>query len=120
MPDYGSGHWYTEEGEARHWQEDGKRTTLRHARSQNLFPSVSGILGMISNDFLNSWKIDNHLKLAFCNRPKMKDTEEAYLRRIRGMAGEEQGQILDFGTRTHAALEAINNHYLDEQRRNTK
>ena len=115
MADYGSGHWYTDEGVAKHWQEDGKKTTLRHARKQNLFPSVSGILGMISNDFLNNWKTENHIRIAYQNKAKKGESEDNYIKRVKGMAYSQQGDILDFGTRTHAAIELINNHYIDEQ-----
>ena len=115
MADTGSGHWYTSEGEARHWQEDGKKTTLRHARKQNLYPSVSGILGVVANEGLMKWKIDNHIKLAMANRPLMHEDEKAYVRRMRKLANTEQGKTLDFGTNIHASIEKINDYLLDEQ-----
>lgn len=114
MADAGSGHWYTSDGEARHWQEDGKRTTLRHARKQNLYPSVSGILGIIANAGLEKWKIDTHIKLAMANRPKFEEDEKTYVRRIRRLANADRDDILEFGSRIHEAIEKINDYYIDE------
>jgi hypothetical protein len=120
MADFGSGHWYTSDGKPKHWQKDGKKTTLRHARTQNLSPSVSAIIGVISNDFLNSWKIGKHLEFAYAHKPWKNETQSDYVQRVKRMARSEQGETLDFGTRTHAALEAINKYYIDEQRPDTE
>jgi len=38
-----SGHWYDRDGAPRHWQESGKKTTLAHARKQDLAMSVTSI-----------------------------------------------------------------------------
>ncbi len=57
-----SQHWYTMQAEACHWQEDGKPTTLRHARRQNLVPSVSSVLGVIEKPQLSKWKADEMVR----------------------------------------------------------
>lgn len=112
----GSGHWYTLEGEARHWQEGGKRTTLRHARKQNLFPSVSGILGVVNNEFLGNWRIENHLRLAYHNPRRQREWETDYIKRIKRLARQDRDSILEFGTQVHANIEKILLHILEQRK----
>lgn len=49
------GHWYQKDGEPRHFQDDGKATNLRHARKQELYPSVTTVLGIVDKYNLNLW-----------------------------------------------------------------
>lgn len=110
-----AGHWYTSDAEAKHWQEDGVATNLRHARKQNLYPSVSAIIGVIAKDWLEIWKVKEHLKKAHSNRPWRNESELDYIKRIRRMVRKEGDETLEFGSRVHAALETLNNHYINEQ-----
>ena len=120
MADFGSGHWYTSDGKAKHWQEDGKPTNLRHARKQNLFPSVSAIIGVVAKDWLVIWKVNEHLKRAYSHKPYANESEEDYVKRIKRMVSSDQGETLEFGTKIHAAIETINKHYIDEQESTSK
>lgn len=49
-------HWYTPQGEARHFI-NGRATTLRDARKENLLPSVTTILGILDKPALTNWKL---------------------------------------------------------------
>lgn len=51
------GHWYTKSGEANHFQANGSATTLRHARKENLYPSVTEIIKVIDKPALTNWKL---------------------------------------------------------------
>lgn len=52
------GHFYTQDGKPCHYQPDGSDTTLRHARKQNLVPSVTTITDIIKNEGLQHWLIN--------------------------------------------------------------
>lgn len=52
------GHWYTKDGEPKH------DSTLREARAENLFPSVTTILEELSKPQLEKWKIMQGIKVA--------------------------------------------------------
>ena len=112
MPE--GGHWYKHDGTACHFQGDGKRTTLREARKQNLYPSVSGIIGLLANDGLDVWRVNTHILIAADNRRKYEEEDKDYVRRIRGIAGRDKDAILDFGTGVHDGIEQINNWFIKE------
>ena len=59
------GHWYTQEGKPCHWQEDGKDTTMRHARKQGLVPSVTGILDIMDKPGLTKYLVNQTLEAAY-------------------------------------------------------
>ena len=109
-------HWYTLTGEACHVQPDGKNTTLRHARKQNLVPSVSGILGMVEKTHLTKWKCDQMVKKCIDNPHIDGESERDYIDRIHGYAKIDQHKILDFGNRVHKAIEEFNLGKFDESK----
>ena len=101
-------HWYTLAGEACHRQPDGKATTLREARTQNLVPSVSGIIGLIERPHLTKWKCDNMIKTTLKNPYVPGEPEQDYITRIHGYANIDKQKTLDFGSRVHKAIEEYN------------
>ena len=109
-----SQHWYTMDGNACHRQSDGKPTTLRHARKQNLVPSVSGILGMIEKPQLTKWKADMMVRKCIENPYKPGEAEQDYIDRMHGFAKQDKNEILGFGTRVHNAIEMWNLGKYDE------
>jgi len=109
-------HWYTLTGEACHVQPDGKNTTLRHARKQNLVPSVSGILGMVEKTHLTKWKCDQMVRKCIENPHIAGEDERDYIDRIHGYNKIDQHQILDFGNRLHKAIEEFNLGKFDESK----
>ena len=101
-------HWYTLTGEACHVQPNGKNTTLREARKQNLVPSVSGILGMVEKTHLTKWKCNQMVKKCIEYPHIDGEAERDYIDRIHGYAKIDQHKILDFGNRVHNAIEEFN------------
>ena len=101
-------HWYTLAGEACHYQESGKPTTLREARKQNLVPSVSGVLGMIEKPHLTKWKCDEMIRKCLSNPHINGEPEREYIDRIHGYSNIDKHSILDFGNRVHKAIEQFN------------
>jgi hypothetical protein len=107
-------HWYTQEGKPRHWQEDGKSTTLRHARVQDLVPSVTSILNELNKPQLNDWKTKEALKMAMETARGDVEPLDHYIRRVLGLTGQKTGQAAEFGTRFHAEAEKVNLYLMRE------
>ena len=109
------GHWYTKEGKPRHFQDNGKATTLRDARRENLVCSVTGILDVVSNPGLTTYFINQHLQAAYHNPPEIGldgignivyDIDYIdWCKEVRQMAGEHSKQARDKGSAIHHALE---------------
>ena len=104
------GHFYTKSGQPCHYQPDGKDTTLRHARKQDLVPSVTGILDVVSNPGLTTYFINQHLEAAWLlgsrdiDQTEL-DNYETYCKEVRQMAGEHSKQARDKGSAIHHQLE---------------
>ena len=107
------GHWYDTSGLAAHKQPDGRNTTLRHARRQNLLPSVTTIIGQLEKPQLTKWKADKCIASAYERPPREGETVRDYQNRIHQSLKDEQTEILDFGTRIHKAIEDVNNNTFD-------
>jgi len=102
------GHWYTKEGHAQHWQENGKPTTLREARKENLFPSVTTILDVLNKQGLNEWKTREAIKTASVTPRGEVETEYNYLKRVMAISYETTRGAADFGTEFHREAEKVN------------
>lgn len=81
-----SGHWYTRDGVPQYTVEakkGGQRaTTLRDARTMNLVPSVTTILGVAAKPALLAW-MQQQVLMAALTLPKVdSETEEQYIARI--------------------------------------
>ena len=92
------GHWYEKDGTPKHWQEDGKDTTLRHARKQELYPSVTTIGGIKYKFGLERWKIETVCKYALTQTDKD-------VKVVVKEAFEELDQQAQDGTDIHDVLE---------------
>ena len=106
------GHWYTETGEPRHWQDDGKATTLRHARKQHLFPSVTTVLDVAAKPALTYWLQEQAVLQTLEDGydydhyvEQMVGTRAEYAKFIIGAAKEKTLAKADEGTDIHAVLE---------------
>ena len=106
-------HWYSTGGLPVHVQPDGKNTTLRHARKQNLLPSVTTLIGQLEKPQLSKWKADKCIAESFNNPPREGEAVRDYQNRIHQSLKDEQTDILDFGTRIHKAIEDVNNGTFD-------
>ena len=109
-------HWYSLAGVACHVQPNGKATTLREARTQNLVPSVSGVLGMIDKPHLTKWKCDQMIHHCIDHPYQAGESHQEYKNRIHGYAKIDKHEILDFGTRVHKAIEDFNLGTFDESK----
>ena len=60
-----SGHWYTKEGEPMYTIVGAngveRNTTLRDAKSLELVPSVTTVMGMVAKPALENWKMNQLL-----------------------------------------------------------
>ncbi|MBX3744141.1 MAG: hypothetical protein KF833_02425 [Verrucomicrobiae bacterium] len=106
-----AGHWYREDGTPVHRlpTSDGRGerpTTIRDAKRLGLYPSVTGILGILAKPGLEKWKLDQ-VALATLRTPKAQEESEDYwCNRVRTVAFEQVEQAADLGTMIHGALEA--------------
>ncbi|MCP5523713.1 MAG: hypothetical protein H7A46_19425 [Verrucomicrobiales bacterium] len=104
------GHWYRADGTPVHRlpTADGsgdRATTLRDAKKLGLFPSVTGILGVLAKPGLEKWKLDQ-VALACLRAPKQEqESEDYWCNRVRNAAFEQVEQAADLGTMVHGALE---------------
>jgi hypothetical protein len=104
-----SGHWYDQDANAFHTivGKNGKErnTTLADAKRLHLFPSVSGILGVLGKDSLSDWKHRQITEAAFMTQPKPGEFPAAYHTRIIEAAFKQVGDAAERGTRIHKAIE---------------
>jgi len=106
-----SQHWYTQEGKPQYTvvAKNGNQrpTTLRDARTMNLYPSVTTILGVADKPGLEAWKL-NQMMMACMTLPKLTDeSEEAYIDRIKTDSKEHARMAAERGTTIHGALESF-------------
>ena len=111
-----SDHWYNEEGCPQHFRADGRPTTLREARKENLFPSATTIIGILDKPQLTKWIKDQVAKAAFEHRPSEGESPEGYANRINNLAYRQTSEAANYGTRFHKAAEDyFNGEGLDEE-----
>jgi len=105
-------HWYNAKGEAcfEVLKADGKgykKTTVREARRDNLFPGITGCLAMQAAPELNRW-LENGLIDAAGENPKDWDEDhKAYRNRIKRIGGAKSHQARSVGTCIHKAGEQV-------------
>jgi hypothetical protein len=116
-------HWYDHQGNPRHYQPDGKATTLRHARKQDLSPSTTGVLDQTDKPGLTKYLINQTMLAAFSTplvyKPAkldignpdqigrgiaLRDYPE-WCKEVRQIAGEHSKNARDKGSSVHKALE---------------
>lgn len=110
------GHWYRPDGTPAYTivgKNGAERpVTLRDARKENLFPSVTGIIKNLALPALEKWK-RNQLLLAALTLPKKAgESESAWLVRVERDWQEEGRAAAERGTAIHAAIEK---HFRGEQ-----
>ena len=105
-----SGHWYAPNGEPRYTilAKNGieRATTLRDARKEGWYPSVTGIIRCAAVPGLEKWK-RKQLGLALLTLPRLPDeTEDAFLLRAEKDAEEQALKAREKGTEIHGYLES--------------
>src|SRR3990170_2052467 len=103
------GHWYTKSGKTC-YEIVGKNgvlrpTTLRDARTLNLLPSVTSILGMLPKPALITWMKKQVLMSALTLTRLPDEPDEAYIARILADADEQARMAREKGTAIHGAIE---------------
>ena len=107
--DSDSGHWYAQDGSPA-YRIKGKNgvernTTLRDAKSLNLVPSVTTILGIVAKPGLTNW-LQQQVLLAALTLPRIDgESEENWLQRVMSDAKSTGREAADRGTRMHGELE---------------
>ena len=104
-------HWYTAEGEPCHSQPDGKKTTLRHARKQNLLPSVTSVLSIIPKQAVEDWRVQQAV-IATMQCMSEPDgamlTAEEMMGKVSERLESNTGTGRRFGSEMHEIVEYIN------------
>jgi len=105
-------HWYTKDGKPCHTQPDGKDTTLRHARKQDLVPSVTEITNVMDKPGLNRYLINQTLEAAYNSWDALVDRQGlldidylTWCKEIRQKASEHSEQAKLAGIAIHDALD---------------
>lgn len=105
-----AGHWYDRNGEAKHTivGKNGKirSTTLRDARSEGWYPSVTTIMKVLASPELDKWKQQQVLLASMTLPREVNEDDESYMARIMVDAFKQVDDAADLGTQIHAALEA--------------
>ena len=107
MRELQSAHFYTPQGEPRYERDDGKPVTLREARKENLFPSITHIFNVLGNRPLTIYREKQLLAASFNLRPRNGELDDDYFARVLAKAREDAKGAADVGTETHAGIEAI-------------
>jgi len=105
------GHWYDSEGNPRHFivgkNGNERATTLRDARKENLFPSVTEILNMAAKPALTNWLVEQAL-LSALTLPKVEgESLDDYKKRAKQDSTEQTKQAMETGSAIHADIEAV-------------
>jgi hypothetical protein len=106
-----SNHWYTIDGVPQYTVEakkGGQRaTTLRDARTMNLVPSVTTVLGVAAKPALTQW-LQRQVLLAALTLPRKEDEpEDDYIARIMEDSKEQGRSAADAGTEIHASIQGF-------------
>lgn len=104
-----SGHWYLPDGTPRYTiigkNGNERAVTLRDARTERLFPSVTSIIRCAAAPGLERWK-SQQLLMAALTLPKIAgETENAWLERVQRDSQEEGRKAAEEGTRIHGLIE---------------
>lgn len=106
-----SGHWYTTEGQPCHTQPDGKKTTLRHARKQNLLPSVTSILSIIPKYTVDDWRVEQAVLATMqcmVQEGASNLTAQEMMAKVASRLEDATSVGRKFGTEMHSVIEYIN------------
>jgi hypothetical protein len=106
-----SNHWYTRDGIPQYTitGKNGKErnTTLRDARTMDLVPSVTTILGVAAKPALVAWMQTQVLMAALTSTRRHGEEEQDYIDRIISDSKQQGRDAADKGTAIHAAIESF-------------
>lgn len=116
-------HYYTAKGEPRHTQPTKKGaknperpTTMKDAKAQGLFPSVTEYIRLLANPGIERYKMLNLAKVCYESMPVYDETVEEWSAAVLEKSTKDAGDAADLGSSIHAAIESyyVHGHY-DEQ-----
>lgn len=93
-----SAHWYQSDGTPRH------DATLREARKEHLYPSVTSILAIKDKPQLTNWKVAQMLAQALTMTRDPGESDEQFIERVKQADAEERAKAPDLGTEVHRQL----------------
>jgi hypothetical protein len=93
-----SAHWYGENGEPRH------NATLREARKENLYPSVTSILAIKEKPQLTNWKIAQMVAQSLTMTRYDGESDWHFIERVKEADAAERAKAPDLGTAVHSAI----------------
>lgn len=110
-----SAHFYTEDGQARYSDtvktgpNKGKEcaVNLRHARNENLFPSITHIHNVLSERALRFYRESHLLAAARKLDPHPNESEVDYYHRVNIESRKDSMEAAQRGTDVHKSLEAM-------------
>lgn len=91
-------HWYGANGEPRH------DATLREARKERLFPSVTSVLGIKEKPQLTQWKIAQMVAQALTMTRLPGENDYLFIKRVQEADEAERAKAPDLGKAVHLAL----------------
>lgn len=106
-----SNHWYSAEGQSRHKRANGKAVTLRDARKENLYPSVTTVLRVLTKSALEKWRVEQAIKAGLERGRALGPVQEVDQETIDQVSDTlETGfaQARDFGDAFHKVAEYVN------------
>lgn len=106
-----SNHWYTQDGTPQYTVigKNGKErnTTLRDARTMDLVPSVTTIIGTAAKPALIAWMQTEVLKASQLIKRRSGEEDQDYFDRIMDESKRKGKEAADKGTSIHAAIESF-------------
>ena len=93
-----SAHWYGPNAEPRH------DATLREARKETLYPSVTSVLSIKEKPLLTNWKIGQMVAQALTMTRNPGENDYMFLKRVEEADKIERAKAPDLGTAVHAEL----------------
>jgi hypothetical protein len=106
-----SGHWYSADGKPCHTQPDGKKTTLRHARKQILYPSVTSILSIIPKHTVDDWRVEQAVLATMqcmVQEGASTLTAQEMMAKVASRLEDATSAGRRFGSEMHSVIEYIN------------
>jgi hypothetical protein len=106
-----SNHWYTRDGIPQYTVtgKNGRErnTTLRDARTMDLVPSVTTVLGVAAKPALVAWMQTQVLMAALTSTKREGEDEKSYIDRIIQDSKQQGRDAADKGTAIHTAIESF-------------
>jgi len=90
-----SSHWYTESGDPAY------NATLRDARKQKLYPSVTQVIGIIEKPAIASWMVNLMSEACYENPPRETEAIDEYRARVEPIFQSSRSVAADRGSAIH-------------------